>query len=193
LNFCSHFRTYAQSTPLKKATAIFFACLVLFNALGFYGILVGLEYQSGRALEGRLDKQQYDSRETITLKFPMALPYHIDSESYERVDGKVEHDGQVYRLVKQRLERDTLYIVCIRDHDGQRIAEALSDYVKTYTDKPASTKHSLKSFTFTKDFLPTATNLQSLSEGWNHEVDPTTAVGFYDSVPTEHSSPPPRG
>lgn len=178
---------------MKKVTAIFFACLVLFNALGFYGILVGLEYQSGRALESRLDKEQYDSRESVTLKFPMALPYHIDSDSYERVDGKVQHDGQIYRLVKQRLQKDTLYIVCIKDHDGQRIAEALSDYVKTYTDKPASSKNSVKTFTFIKDFLPTATKLQSASAGWDHDVDRTFVIGSYDSIPEAHASPPPRG
>ncbi|HTF21042.1 MAG TPA: hypothetical protein VK658_23365 [Chryseolinea sp.] len=178
---------------MKKVTAIFFACLVLFNALGFYAILVGIKYERGLALESRLDREQYDMNETVTLKFPMALPYHQDSESYDRVDGKVEHDGEFYRLVKQRLSKDTLYIVCIKDHDGKRIAEALSDYVKTYTDKPGDAKQSLKNFNFIKDFLPTAIHLQSASTGWNHDVSYASAAFYYSSIPATHASPPPRG
>lgn len=177
---------------MKKATAIFFACLVLFNALGFYGILVGIQYQSGVAFESRLDRNQYDAHETFTLKFPMALPYHIDKGSYERVDGKVQHDGEVYRLVKQKLERDTLFIVCIRDADGKRIAEALSDYVQTFTDKPVDAKQSAKNFSLIKDFLPTATNLSSASAGWNHDFDYSPVAAIYHSIPALSASPPPR-
>ena len=166
---------------------------MLLNALGFLGILVGMQYHSGRALESRLDNDQYDASQTVVLKFPMTLPYQTDQESYERVEGKFEHRGEFYRLVKQKLEKDTLYIVCIKDQDGKRIAAALSDYVKTYTDKPADAKQTLKSFTFIKDFLPTTTQIQSASLGWNHDVYPPSATAFYASVPARHASPPPRG
>jgi hypothetical protein len=184
---------YVPKSPLKKATAIFFACLVLFNALGFYGILVGIQYQSGRDLETRLDNEQYDPAETVTLKFPMTLPYQMDRESYERVDGKVAHKGEFYRLVKQKLAKDTLYIVCIKDSDGKRIAKALSDYVQTYTDKPADGKHGVKTFSLIKDFLPTQIALQSSSAGWNHQVNFPAAAVFYNSIPASHAIPPPRG
>lgn len=178
---------------MKKITAIFFACLVLFNALGFYGILVGVQYQAGRALETRLDKEQYDPSETVTLKFPMTLPYYIDHGAYERVDGEVQHQGEYYRLVKQKRERDTLYIVCIKDHDGKRIAEALTDYVKTYTAKPADAKQSLKSFSLIKDFISTVTTVQSASAGWGHDFEFTCSTALYASIPATHKSPPPRG
>lgn len=179
--------------PLKKVTAIFFACLVLFNALGFYGILVGVQYHSGLSLESRLDRDQYNPDDEVTLKFPLALPYYIDRGSFERVNGEVAHNGEFFRLVKQKLEKDTLYIVCIKDVEGKRIAEALTDYVKTFTDKPAEGKQSAKSTTLIKDFLPTATNLLSASAGWDHDVDRTSAVAIYHSIPALHASPPPRG
>jgi len=166
---------------------------VLFNALGFYGILVGIQYQSGRALETRLDQEQYDPSETVTLKFPIALPYYIDDASYERVDGEVEHKGEFYRLVKQKRERDTLYIVCIKDHDGKRIAEALSDYVKTYTAKPADAKQSVKSFSLIKDFISTVTTVQCASAGWGHDFEFAFSTARYASIPAMHNSPPPRG
>jgi hypothetical protein len=45
--------------------------------------------------------------ETILLKIPVAVPYQIDSEGYERVDGEFEHQGEFYRLVKQKYQNDT--------------------------------------------------------------------------------------
>ncbi|MEJ1241336.1 hypothetical protein WBG78_24515 [Chryseolinea sp. T2] len=176
---------------MKKIAAILFASLVLLNSLGFYGILVGIQYHSGRALESRLDRDQYDPAETVTLKFPMALPYHGD-QKYQRVDGKVEHKGEYYRLVKQKLEKDTLYIVCIKDRDSKLIAEALSDYVKTYTDKPGDAKQTLKAFNFIKDYLPTTTDLICHTSGWNHDIQFMSSAVIYNSVPATHKSPPPR-
>ena len=35
---------------------------------------------------------------------------------YERVNGEFEHNGEFFKLVKQKLENDTLNIVCIKDH-----------------------------------------------------------------------------
>lgn len=161
--------------------------------MGFYGVLMGIRYQSGQALESRLDRDQYDPDLTVTLKFPMALPYHIDDDHFERVDGKVEHNGEFYRLVKQKLEKDTLYIVCIKDHDERRLVEALSDYVKTYTDKPAHSKQLAKAFSMIKDFVSTGTAIQHASAGWDHELADTAPVSRYTNVTSRHASPPPRG
>ncbi len=63
--------------------------------------------------------------------------------------------GEFYRLVKQKYQNDTLFMVCIKDHASKRIEQAVTDYVKTFTDKPIDTKHSGKVNTnFIKDFLP---------------------------------------
>ncbi|HEX6890362.1 MAG TPA: hypothetical protein VF141_06710, partial [Chryseolinea sp.] len=128
---------------MKKIIAIFLVLLLLFNALGFYGLFIGLRYKNEIDLVQRLDNDQYLEEQTVTLKVPMTLPYHLDSE-YERVDGEIEHDGEFYRLVKQKLQKDTLYIVCIKDQGSKRIKQALADYVKTFTDKPADAKHAGK-------------------------------------------------
>lgn len=123
----------------------------------------------------------------------MALPYHIDSEEYERVDGEIEHNGEFYQLVKQKLEKDTLYIVCIKDHDSKRIKQALTDYVKTFTDKPVNTKHNGKIFTgFIKDFLPSSIEITPASSGWNYSVATTRFCDSFNSRSIAVSSPPPQ-
>lgn len=178
---------------MKRIAVIFFAVVVLFNALGFYGLLVGLQYQAGLDLADRLDRDQYSADATVTLRVPMALPYHIDNGTYKRVDGQILHHGEVYRLVKQKLESDTLYIVCIKDIESNIINQALSDYVKTFTDKPASSKQTTKfAAGFIKDFLPTFITLSSSSSGWNYSIFDNAQQDFFSSVSLSVFSPPPR-
>lgn len=143
----------------------------------------------------RLDNKQYSEQETVTLKVPMAVPYHTDANQFQRVDGEIEYKGEYYRLVKQKLQKDTLYIVCIKDQDSKRINQALADYVKTFTDKPANTKQSSKLLTsFIKDFLPSSVVLTNLSSGWGvTPISSTDINDFFSSVLLTVFSPPPRG
>lgn len=178
---------------MKQITAIFLVLLLLFNALGFFGLFVGLQYKTKLDLVQRLDNDDYLEEETVTLKVPLALPYHIDSDEYERVDGEIEHNGEFYQLVKQRLVKDTLYIVCIKDHDSKRIKQALADYVKTFTDKPVDAKHAGKIFAgFIKDFLPTHIEIASASSGWNAAVANTNLYDSFSSRTIAVFSPPPQ-
>ena len=160
--------------------------------LGYYGLFVGLQYSSSYNLTQRLDSDQYNEAETFTLKVPMAVPYQGDTE-YERVDGEIEHNGEVYRLVKQKLSQDTLYIVCLKDNASKSIKRALNDYVKTFTDKPVDTKHNGKTFlTLIKDYLPTSIVVMSLTEGWSNSLP------FYRTQDRTHDlhlstpTPPPK-
>jgi hypothetical protein len=160
--------------------------------LGYYGLFLGLQYSSSYNLTQRLDSHQYNDTETFTLKVPMAVPYQADTE-YERVDGEIEHNGEFYRLVKQKLSQDTLYIVCLKDNASKNIKRALGDYVKTFTDKPVDTKHNAKTFlTLIKDYLPTSIGVISLTEGWSNTLP------FYRTKDRTHDlylskpTPPPK-
>ena len=184
---------FSSSNILKKAVSIFLVFLLLFNALGFYGLLHGLEYKNTLDLVKRLDNQEYSAEETITIKVPFTLPYQLDSDGYERVDGEIQHNGNFYRLVEQKLERDTLFIVCIKDHQSKRIHEALEDYVKTFTDKPSHAKNTGKLFvTFIKDFLPTSILMSSVSDGWNCAVVLTPFTINLTSRSLAVFTPPPQ-
>lgn len=156
---------------MKKVIAITLVVLILFNTMGFYGIFVGLRYKAKRDIVQRLDLDQYRHDETITFKVPLSIPYISDDEGFERVNGEIEHKGEFYRLVKQKLVQDTLYIVCIKDHQSKNIKKALADYVKTFTDKPANNKsHHKAQITFIKDFLPSRFSISHGTEGWNRSI-----------------------
>ena len=78
---------------------------------------MGLRYQNNVEMLEKLDLEDYNEAEMITVKIPISVPYASDSEEFERVDGLFEHKGEFYRLVKQRLFLDTLYVVCVKDQE----------------------------------------------------------------------------
>jgi hypothetical protein len=181
---------------LKKLIAIFLVFLLLFNALGFVGLFMGLRFKTSQDLVQRLDNRDYSDDETVTLKVPMAIPYHIDSEEFERVDGEIEHQGEFYRLVKQKLMKDTLYIVCIKDMASKRLKQALADYVKTFTDKPSTSNHHNAKITsaFIKDYIPQPFSVEFASTGWTQEVSVSSIpVVLLSSFSASIVHPPERG
>jgi hypothetical protein len=137
--------------------------------MGYYGLFLGLKYKNTQNLVQRLDDEDYSDSETITLKMPLTVPYYSDTE-FERVNGEIEYQGEFYRLVKQKFEKDTLHIVCIRDHKSKEIKLALHDYVKTFTDQPGSTSHFKVFSGFIKDYLSEEFKLGSSATGWKYKL-----------------------
>lgn len=110
----------------------------LFNVGGYYIVFWGLRLETDQQLTARLDAGLYDADATIEVKIPVTLPYPIYTEGFKRVDGKFEHNGEFYKLVKHKLQNDTLYIVCIRDGETRELVNAMTDYVRLTQAIPIS-------------------------------------------------------
>lgn len=178
---------------MKKVVSIFLVVLLLLNVMGYYGLFLGLKYKNSVQVTQRLNADDYQDSETITLKVPLAIPYYGDTE-FERVDGEIEHNGEFYRLVKQKLEKDTLYIVCIKDVKSKHIQEALTEYVKTFTDHSADRSHTKTIQSFIKDYVPTSFNLDSSATGWNLTIlHPFILKDSFSNPYFSIPSPPPKG
>ncbi len=162
--------------------------------LGFYGVFVGLQFKYAQEANNSFDRDQYSAADEMTFKVPLAVPYSTDQEEYQRVNGEFEHDGEVYRLVKQKLVHDTLYVVCVKDVRSGTINRALADYVKTFTDKPANSKqHNGKTaLSFVKEYVSTGVSVQSLTSGWDKPVTYGEFVAKYLSIHTSRIKYPPR-
>ena len=154
---------------MKKAFAITLLILFVFQFVGYYVIYVGLRYHAKSELLTRLDAKDYSSEETITLKIPFTLPYWMDSREYERVNGEFQYQGEFYHLVEQKLEKDTLYVVCIKDASETRLHEAMTDYVKLTNDIPASSQKNVKLFgSLMKDYVKgNGTEILEIQQGWS--------------------------
>lgn len=163
--------------------------------MGYYGLFLGLRYQNTQQLTQRLDADEYNESEAVMLKIPIAIPYAVDNHDFERVNGEFQHNGEFYRLVKQRLSNDTLYVVCIKDQESKRIDQAITDYVKTFADNPGNTSHSVNTLpNFIKDFVGNYFSIKPASVGWSQEVSnqgPSKILVSSFSVSIVH--PPERG
>ncbi len=177
---------------MKKIVALFLLFLFLLNVLGYYGVFVGLQVKTTQQMRQNFDDGNYDHQE-ITFKVPLTVPYSTDSKEYVRVDGEFEHNGDVYRLVKQRLQSDTLYIVCVKDHTSKDINQALEDYVKTFSDKPVSAKGNSKNIqNFIKDYITQSISIENQNTGWVKTFSFYSANHQYELVTNSLVGPPPR-
>jgi hypothetical protein len=151
--------------------------------VGYYGLFVGLQYKNSRTMNQQLDLDNYNEEEAITIKVPISIPYATDSRDFERVTGEFEHHGEFYRLVKQRLTRDTLHIVCVKDQHSTRIHQALASYVKTFSDKPVDSQQSSSKSTsdFIKDYLAQALSFHQVSSGWQCDLTMGSSLPFFVS------------
>lgn len=169
---------------MRKLISIVLIGLLLFNVLGYYGLFLGLRYQNTQQFTYRLDADDYNEAEAVTIKIPVSIPYSVESNDYERVDGEFEYQGEFYRLVKQRHAHDTLYVVCIKDHQTKRINQALTDYVKTFNDSPGGAGHAASTLpSFIKDYLSNSFSIKRESVGWSQTIaeqgEPKVLVSSY--------------
>jgi hypothetical protein len=179
---------------VKKSLTLILLVLFLFNVLGYYGVFMGLQFANEREMQALFDDTNFLPEEEITIKVPISIPYATDSREFTRVDGEFEHDGEVYRMVKQRYIGDTLYMVCVKDNTSKEIKQALADYVKSFTDKPSSEKGGSKTIhNFIKDYMSTSTDLQSEDNGWNNTLTFRTHSTLFESLVIQLNSPPPKG
>jgi len=180
---------------MRRGIAIIMLFVFLLNVLGYLGIFVGLRLRNVQELVQKLDENSYKSSETLTFKIPLTVPYYTDSRDFERVDGEFEHNGEIFRLVKQRLYQDTLHIVCIKDQQSKKINQVMADYVKTFTDKPVNSKQGAKTLqSLIKDYISFSVVISNNSFGWETSVSYTASP--QNLIPTFSSSvihPPERG
>jgi hypothetical protein len=159
--------------------------------MGFYGVFVGIKYSNTQALLQKFDDDTFSDLNPVTIKVAISVPYQANT-TFERVDGEVEYRGEFYRLVKQRYANDTLFIVCVKDTHSKNIKQALSDYVKTFTDTPAQSSQSKTIPGFIKDYLITETQIGQVSAGWSSGLTTSSVVVSFSSVSLAIASPPPK-
>lgn len=124
---------------MKRVLSILLLSVFLFNVGGYYILFWGLKFQTDQQMISRLDANRYEVESSIELKIPVTLPYPPQSSDFQRIDGTFEHNGEFFRLVKQKLENDTLYVVCIRDHATRKLVSTMTDYIRLTHAAPTTT------------------------------------------------------
>jgi len=177
---------------LKKLVSILLLSVFLFNLGGYYAMFWGLRYQANKELQQRLDEFDYTESQAVTIKIPLTLPYQLNREGFERLAGEFEYHGEFYKLVKQKLDNDTLSIVCIKDHKEKQLVSTMIDFAKLSNDLPA-TSTMLKLFgNFLKEYNSVYRSEISCTDGWKADLlfsDPSFTIS---SATIPVLSPPPK-
>ena len=91
----------------------------------------------------QLDNNEYADADLIELKVAMHLPYNADWKEYERYTGQIEIEGVHYNYVKRKISSDTMYLLCIPNHDKTLLYDTKYDIAEEINDRsPGSKKNS---------------------------------------------------
>src|SRR5260221_2362496 len=130
----------------------------------------GLRYQANKELQQRLDEFDYTESQAVTIKIPLTLPYQLNREGFERLAGEFEYHGEFYKLVKEKLENDTLSIVCIKDHKEKQLVSTMIDFAKLSSDLPATSSMMKLLGNFLKEYDTAQGSLTIRSNSWQVDV-----------------------
>ena len=151
---------------MKKVVAIGLVILMIFNSLGYYAVLLHLEFVHDETQKRKLATDQYIGSDAVIIKIPASVPYARNDNHYTPAVGKFIHNNETYRLVKKRFINDTLFIVCVKDKYDQELREKVSDYAKLISDSPQDGKKNLNFIRFTRDYLLFSLEVQHETNGW---------------------------
>lgn len=170
--------------------------LFLLNVLGYYGIYHGLLVKSSNDLSTQMEGDIDARGGTMTIKIPLTLPYAVDSREYENINSQFEFEGEVYQLVKQKLVKDTLYLVGIKDERSSMWSKALAEYVMSFSDTNNDDNDSQDISAnpgFIKDFISHSISVTGQVAGWVVSMEPSSTVrDFVHSFSASVVHPPER-
>ena len=140
---------------MKRIAAILLMGILFFNWYGYKLLSSYLEDRADRRLEARLDDQDFDESQLISIKVPAShLSYYNSNTQFERVDGQIEVKGIQYKYVKRRLYNDSLEMLCIPNYAAMTIQTARNQFFQLVNDiqqhngqdKKSDSHHTSKSF-----------------------------------------------
>lgn len=172
---------------MKKSLPILCIALILFNSYGYYAIFCGLQYSHDRSFTRTLDAGAYNTSQTHTFAIPLTMPYVTDDRGFERADGRFFYEGDCYRLVKQRLSMDTLFLVCVKDIQTRHLRNALSRHTRSLSGAPAGEKSTLRFAGIAGEYYGTGFALELTALGWENSIDSKSphiffATGYHTAV-----------
>jgi hypothetical protein len=117
----------------------------------------------------RLDGENYLEEETITIKIPFKLPYQETNTEFKRVHGDFRHDGEFYKLIKQKVENDTLYVICMKDKKEKKIFNFMADMAKVSAEMPSSSLATKLFSSLMKDYVTLLSTVTLAQQHWSTE------------------------
>lgn len=138
---------------LRKFVAILLLAVYVFTAGGYRLVVNFFEQRADKSLMQKLDKQQYNDAELITLRVPLNLPYTIDKSEFERCDGTIKINGIFYNYVTRKIIDDTLVLQCIPNNEKNKLSAVKDEYAKNIDNTQSSSANEKASGSILKLFF----------------------------------------
>lgn len=179
---------------MKKVLAILLLVVFLFNVGGYCIFFWGLDLTAKTQLTQRLDSGNYSELETFEIKIPLNIPYPIQSRGFDRAYGAFEYNGEFYELVKQKLERDTLFVVCIKNEKRQDLTQAFKKYARISNDADDAESHGGHDLLskLVKDYNSPSLAEAIKADGWSRTLQHGGFIAAVLKMAREVISPPPN-
>jgi hypothetical protein len=97
------------------------------------------------AMESRLDKDQYDENELISITVPLDNPYLLEQKNYQRIVGEISFQGKNFKYVKRKVSDGKLVLLCIPDARKMVLKKAKAEYGNAANDINGNNKGSSRS------------------------------------------------
>jgi len=131
----------------------------------------GPKYWQQRAdtrLEARLDRNEYDESQLLSVKVPVTHPgyslsYYDGSNGFQRVSGQIDIGGVRYQYVKRRIYKDSLELLCIPNETAIKLRQVKNDFFRQVNDLQQQNQGKKAPVSpvkdISKDYQPTAMHI----------------------------------
>jgi hypothetical protein len=137
--------------------------ILFFNWYGYQLLSAYWQQQADNKLEARLDRNEYDESQLVSIKIPITdLSYYNSSTRFERVDGRIEFGGIQYKYVKRRIFKDSLELLCIPNLTAMKLQQSKNDFFRQVNDlqqQKQGKKNSYATKDISKDYTSSAMDI----------------------------------
>ncbi len=119
---------------MRKSASIILLLILLFNMIGYRAWFYYAEKKADAAMEARIDKDQYDENDLVTLQIPLYNPYQLEQKTFERANGEVNINGRTFRYVKRKVSDGNLILLCLADYHKTVLKKARTNYENAAND-----------------------------------------------------------
>jgi hypothetical protein len=105
------------------------------------------ELKADMAMESRLDKDQYDTNDLISIIIPLDNPYQLEQRNFQRIDGEINFQGKNFKYVKRKVSDGKLILLCIPDARKMVLKKGKAEYGNAANDLNGNSRGSSRSGT----------------------------------------------
>ncbi len=106
------------------------AILLLALLLLYHGAFYSVYWLASHQIDRHWQTQKPVAKEKLSrLAIPIKIPYKSYQESYMQTQGKIIHEGRVYRAMYQKYQNDSLFILAAEDQLTAHLHASIKDWI----------------------------------------------------------------